>query len=134
MLLVGLPVASRSVRHVLPIFRHAFGTVGTRERDVHVGFPTRVADARPFRVLCAQVYPDWRMDGTFVIEQHQTALAYDQTPRRPITASVRSPAEIDDAFYDRTHEKAAAFLRMLMYTTNETVFRRSLARYLERNK
>lgn len=70
----------------------------------------------------------------FVIEQHQSALEYDQTPKRPITERVWSPQEINDAFYDRTAGKAAAFLRMLKYATNDTIFQQSLARYLKQNK
>lgn len=74
------------------------------------------------------------MNDVFVVEQHQLALEYDQMPKRPITERVRSPQEINDAFYDRTPEKAAAFLRMLKYATNDTIFQQSLARYLKQNK
>lgn len=74
------------------------------------------------------------MDHVFVIEQHQSALAYDQTLKRPITAaSVRTPVEINEAFYDQESGKAAAFLRMLNYVTNETIFQQSLIRYLKDN-
>lgn len=70
----------------------------------------------------------------FVVERHQRALEYDQAPRRPITTSVHTPDEINDAFYDQTYAKAAAFLRMLKYTTNDTIFQQSLVRYLNQNK
>ncbi|KAF0715024.1 mucin-12-like isoform X6, partial [Aphis craccivora] len=80
------------------------------------------------------VYPDWRMNQMFVVERHQRALEYDQAPRRPITTSVHTPDEINDAFYDQTYAKAAAFLRMLKYTTNDTIFQQSLVRYLNQNK
>lgn len=85
-------------------------------------------------LIVPQVYPDWRINHMFVVEQHQTALTYDQMPRRPITASVRSPTEINHAFYDQTPEKASAFLRMLKYTTNDTIFQQSLILYLKDNK
>lgn len=70
----------------------------------------------------------------FVVERHQRALEYDQILRRPITVSLRTPDEINDAFYDQTDNKAAAFLRMLKYTTNDTIFQQSLVRYLKQNK
>lgn len=74
------------------------------------------------------------MNELFVIEQHQSALAYDQSPRRPITASVQTPDEINGVFYDQTGQKAAAFLRMLKYATNDDIFQQSLARYLRENR
>lgn len=74
------------------------------------------------------------MNETFVVEQHQQAMAYDQTARRPITSSARTPAEINDVFYGQTSKKAASFLRMLKHVTNETVFQQSLVRYLQLNK
>ncbi|XP_025191838.1 aminopeptidase N-like [Melanaphis sacchari] len=80
------------------------------------------------------VYPDWRMNQMFVVERHQQALEYDQTPRRPITTSMQTPEDINNAFYDQTYSKAAAFLRMLKYTTNDTIFQQSLVRYLKQNK
>lgn len=80
------------------------------------------------------MYPEWEMDRVFVIEQHQQALAYDQKPRRPITATVQTSAEINEVFYDPMSGKAASFLRMLKYATNETIFQQSLVRYLKNNK
>lgn len=80
------------------------------------------------------MYPKWEMENVFVIEQHQQALAYDQKPRRPITATVQTSAEINDVFYNRMSDKSASFLRMLKYATNETIFQQSLVRYLKNNK
>lgn len=71
------------------------------------------------------------MNQMFVIEQHQWALEYDQSPRRPITASVQTPDDINDVFYDQTDRKAAAFLRMLKCCTNDTIFEQSLVRFLK---
>jgi len=67
----------------------------------------------------------------FVVEQHQGALEYDQLPRRPITASVQTPDDINNVFYDQTDRKAAAFLRMLKCYTNDTIFEQSLVRFLK---
>lgn len=74
------------------------------------------------------------MDLLFVVEQHQSALTYDQTPRRPITGFLQSAEDINSAFYDQTYRKAAAVLRMLKYATDDDTFQQSLARYLDRNK
>jgi len=74
------------------------------------------------------------MNHVFVVEAHQSAMVYDQMPRRPITASLKTPAQINDAFYDQTFKKAAAFLRMLKYATTETIFKQSLIRYLKQNE
>lgn len=75
------------------------------------------------------------MTDTFVVEQHQMALAYDQSPRRPISEfSGTSSEQIDDGFYDETYRKSAAFLRMLRYAMNDTVFQQSLVSYLKQNK
>lgn len=76
------------------------------------------------------------MNQTFVVEQHQSALAHDQTvDRSPITMAVRSTTEIDRAFNDvQTSRKAAAFLRMLKHATNDTIFQQSLVRYLKHNR
>jgi len=67
----------------------------------------------------------------FVVERHQRALEYDQAPRRPITASVQTPDDITQIFYDQTENKAAAFLRMLKCCTNDTIFEQSLVRFLK---
>lgn len=70
------------------------------------------------------------MEELFVIEAHQGALAFDQTPRHPITASVNTPQEIEDNFDTITYSKAASVLRMLRYLLNENMFRISLQKYL----
>lgn len=74
------------------------------------------------------------MNQMFVVERHQRALEYDQTPRRAITASVNTPDDINEIFYDSTDGKAAAFLRMLKCYTNETIFEQSLVRFLKQYK
>jgi len=66
-----------------------------------------------------------------VVERHQRALEYDQAPKRPITASVQTPDDINEIFYDQTEDKAAAFLRMLKCYTNDTIFEQSLVRFLK---
>lgn len=70
----------------------------------------------------------------FVIEQHQSALAYDHRPRHPITASVNTPDEIEDIFDTITYNKGASVLRMLKHTLNDYIFRKSLTLYLNTNK
>ncbi|VVC40908.1 Hypothetical protein CINCED_3A014501 [Cinara cedri] len=80
------------------------------------------------------VNPNWRLDELFVIDQHQKALAYDQTPRHPITTSVSTTDDISDVFDTITYNKAASVLRMLKYLVNENIFRASLQSYLNINK
>lgn len=70
------------------------------------------------------------MEEWFVVEVYQTALAHDQTPRHPITTSVRSPAEIDSNFDVITYSKAAAVLRMLKHLVTEHIFQGSIRNYL----
>lgn len=84
--------------------------------------------------LCLQAEPEWRMDDIFVIEQHQSALAYDHRPRHPITASVNTPDEIENIFDTITYNKGASVLRMLKHTLNDDIFRKSLMLYLKTNK
>lgn len=74
------------------------------------------------------------MEELFVVETHQGALAYDQTPRHPITAPVQTPDEIDDIFDSITYSKAAAVLRMLRYLVTEELFKSSLQSYLDEKK
>lgn len=70
------------------------------------------------------------MEELFVIEVHQAALALDQTPKHPITASVNTPEEIDDNFDIITYSKAASVIRMLKYLITEPIFQKSLQTYL----
>lgn len=81
-----------------------------------------------------QARPSWRMDHLFVVEAYQTALAYDQTHRHPITASVKTPEEIEGIFDTISYSKAAAVLRMLEHITTESLFKLSLQKYLSRKK
>jgi len=68
-----------------------------------------------------------------VIEVHQVALEYDQTPTHPISGSVKTPAEIKAMFDDISYSKAGAVLRMLQYTVTENYFKAALHDYLEHN-
>lgn len=77
---------------------------------------------------------NWPMEELFVIETHQGALAFDQTPRHPIDASVKTPEEIEENFDTITYSKAASVLRMLRYLLTEKLFRLSLQEYLDKKK
>lgn len=74
------------------------------------------------------------MEELFVVDTHQGALEYDQTPRHPITASVRTPDEINELFDTVTYSKAAAVLRMLRYAVTDELFKLSLRSYLNDRK
>jgi len=74
------------------------------------------------------------MEELFVVETHQNALAYDQTPRQPITSSVKTTAEIENIFDTITYSKAASVIRMLKYLVTEKLFRMSLQEYLNDKK
>jgi len=69
-----------------------------------------------------------------VVEAFQGALAYDQKPRHPITASVSTPEEIKDLFDTISYNKAASVLRMLKNLMTENLFKLSLQRYLHNFK
>ncbi|XP_050432744.1 uncharacterized protein LOC126840826 [Adelges cooleyi] len=84
--------------------------------------------------IIQSIYPEWRMDKLFVIEQHQTALALDQLPAHPVSWSVLSTEDIDDMFDQITYNKAAAVLRMLKNTVGETNFRVPLTLYLNQSE
>lgn len=71
------------------------------------------------------------MEELFLIDIIQNSMAYDQTPRHPITASVNTPQEINDIFDPITYKKAASVLRMLKYTVTEKLFKSSLQNYLK---
>ena len=66
------------------------------------------------------------MEEMFVIDAFQGSLAYDQTPRHPITTSVNTPKEIEDAFDAISYSKAASVLRMLKYLVIKNLFQLSL--------
>ncbi|CAI6344932.1 unnamed protein product [Macrosiphum euphorbiae] len=77
------------------------------------------------------VRTSWPMEEMFLIDEVQNSMAYDQTPRHPITASVNTPQEINDIFDAITYRKAASVLRMLRYIVTENLFKLSLQRYLK---
>lgn len=81
-----------------------------------------------------QIKPDWRMEELFVVEQHQTALAFDQIPRHPVTASVKTSEDIQNINDPVTYNKAAAILRMIKQTVSENYFQEPLRLYLENFK
>lgn len=91
---------------------------------------TRICNWR----LTFQVKPDWRLNELFVVEQHQTALGFDQTPRHPINTIVKNPNDIQDILDDVTYNKAAAVLRMIKHTVSEENFRQPLKLYLKNFK
>lgn len=70
------------------------------------------------------------MEEWFVVEAFQNALAYDQTPRHAITASVKTPNEIESNFDTITYSKGAAVLRMLKHLVTENLFQKSIQAYL----
>lgn len=81
-----------------------------------------------------QIKQDWRLDHLFVVEQHQTAMAFDQYPRHPITGPVNGYSDILKIFNPITHNKAAAILRMIKYTVTENRFRVPLQMFLNKYK
>jgi len=74
------------------------------------------------------------MEELFVVEAFQSSLAYDQTPRHPITTSVKTPEEIENIFDTISYSKAASVLRMLKYLVTEELFKLSLQDYLKKNR
>ncbi|XP_050432825.1 uncharacterized protein LOC126840878 [Adelges cooleyi] len=90
--------------------------------------------ARYFQYFASSMsYPDWYLGDLFVVEQHQTALSYDQEDRHAITAKVKSPQEIQGIFDIISYNKAASVLRMLNYVLTENIFKKSLQLYLKDN-
>jgi aminopeptidase N len=88
----------------------------------------------PYPSIVFQVKPDWRLKELFVIEQHQRALEFDQTPRHPVTASVKTSDQIQEIFDLITYNKAAAILRMLKCTVTDSNFHEPLKLYLKHFK
>lgn len=87
--------------------------------------------ARYFQYFATgMVRTSWPMEEMFLIDAYQGSLAYDQTPRHPITTSVNTPEEIEDAFDTISYSKAASVLRMLKYLVTEEKFQLSLQKYL----
>lgn len=78
--------------------------------------------------------PDWRLDELFVVEQHQTALEFDQAPRHPINTIVKNSNDIQDILDHVTVNKAAAVLRMIKHAVSEDNFRQPLQLYLQNFK
>lgn len=71
------------------------------------------------------------MEELFVVEQHQTALEFDQTPRHPLTVSAKTPDDISNIIDRITYNKAAAILRMLKYIVTDDNFHQPLILYLQ---
>lgn len=69
-----------------------------------------------------------------MVEQHQTAMTFDQTPKNPITGPVNGYSDIIRIFNPITHNKAAAILRMIKYTVTENRFRIPLQLFLNKYK
>nr|AEV66511.1 aminopeptidase N 3 [Aphis glycines] len=89
--------------------------------------------ARYFQYFATgMVRTSWSMEELFVVEAFQNSLAYDQTPRHPITASVKTTEEIEDVFDTISYSKAASVLRMLKYLVTEDLFQLSLQEYLKK--
>lgn len=80
------------------------------------------------------VNQDWRLEELFVVEQHQTAMQFDQTPRHPITASVKTSDEIQSLLEGVICNKAAAVLRMLRCIVTDDNFKEPLQLYLNNFK
>ncbi|XP_050434254.1 aminopeptidase N-like [Adelges cooleyi] len=83
--------------------------------------------------LTATTVPDWRLDEFFLVEQHQMALAYDQTPRHPLTVNLSVFQDVD-IFDTITYSKAATVLKMLRDVVGEKVFKTALNIYLSENQ
>lgn len=81
-----------------------------------------------------QIKGDWCLEHLFVVEQHQSAMSFDQTPRHPITGSVNGSSDIQRIFNPITHNKAAAILRMIKNTVTEDRFRVPLKLFLNKYK
>uniref|UniRef100_A0A2S2PB91 glutamyl aminopeptidase n=2 Tax=Schizaphis graminum TaxID=13262 RepID=A0A2S2PB91_SCHGA len=91
--------------------------------------------ARYFQYYATELAnPDWRMNELFVIEQHQTAMEFDQTPRHPITTSVKTSDDIQNIFECVISNKAAAILRMLQCIVTDSNFEVPLNLYLKNFK
>lgn len=73
------------------------------------------------------------MEKLFVVKSHQPSLAYDQTSRHPITASVNTISEIEKVFDSISYGKASSVLRMLRDLVTEELFMSSLRSYLKTN-
>lgn len=84
--------------------------------------------------LVLQLKSDWRLEDLFVVEQHQTALEFDQVPRHPMTMAVKSLDDIQSLLDPITYNKAAAVLRMIQYTVSENNFHQPLMLYLKNYK
>ncbi|XP_060860635.1 glutamyl aminopeptidase-like [Metopolophium dirhodum] len=91
--------------------------------------------ARYFQYFALEmVNQDWRLEELFVVEQHQTAMEFDQTPRHPITTSIKTSDDIQNIFKGVICNKAAAVLRMLKCIVTEYNFQEPLKLYLKNFK
>lgn len=84
--------------------------------------------------LCFQKKSDWRLEELFVVEQHQAALEFDQTPQHPMTVSVKTSSDIQQIFDLITYSKSAAILRMIRYIVSDFYFHEPLKLFLEKYK
>lgn len=79
------------------------------------------------------VFPSWRLDDQFLVEDQQTALLGDALPSsRPIQADVSDPSQISSLYDAISYSKGASIIRMLRGYVGDAVFETGVTQYLQR--
>lgn len=69
----------------------------------------------------------------FIVEQHQTALEFDQIPRHAMSSELKSDHEAANICEKITSSKAAAIIKMLHDIVGESVFKSAINMYINEN-
>lgn len=131
---MGFHVVKRGFGQVLPVFCDKNGGL-ISACHWRLGHYTCLQNiVRVSFVHALQRKPNWRLEDLFVVEQHQTALEYDQTPRHPINVPINGSDDVPKAADRITYNKAAAVLRMIRSVVTEDNFHQPLKSYLQNFK
>ncbi|KAK2581484.1 hypothetical protein KPH14_005150 [Odynerus spinipes] len=83
----------------------------------------------------ALVEPTWNMEGQFLVEQHQAALAIDAIETsKPMTREVTIPSDIATIGDSITYSKGGSIVRMMSHIIGSDKFHQALRAYIRDSK
>ncbi|KIL68636.1 hypothetical protein M378DRAFT_71638 [Amanita muscaria Koide BX008] len=110
-----------------------FGNITTMEwwnyLYLNEGFATLMGEV----IIAGRVFPDWKVDSSFITEHLNRALSLDAKPSsHPIEVDCPDANKINQIFDALSYSKAASVLRMLANHVGEEKFLRGVSIYLKK--
>ncbi|KAF8633724.1 hypothetical protein AX17_004382 [Amanita inopinata Kibby_2008] len=111
-----------------------FGNITTMEwwkyLYLNEGFATLMGEV----IIAGRVFPDWKVDSSFISEHLNSALGLDAKPSsHPIEVECPDANHINQIFDALSYSKAASVLRMLANYVGEEQFLKGVSLYLKRH-